>query len=122
MMDLEEEDPEPNVMVELLQWPSMVATVVDDIFSFSLNLNSSLPHHFPREDDLSSSPAKTFYLTTHYTGLGPVEHCLKELQAACNSKSKVVLWSGHLDHRIQGYDFHGSIGRERATRIDSFKF
>lgn len=48
MMDLEEEDPEPNVMVELLQWPSMVATVVDDISSFSLNLNSSLPHHFPR--------------------------------------------------------------------------
>ena len=94
-MDLEEEDHEPNVLVELLQWPSMVASVLDDIFSFSLNLSSCLPHHFPREDDLSSSPAKTFYLTTHYTGLGTVEHCLKELQAARNSKSKVVLWSGH---------------------------
>ena len=47
------------------------------------------------QDMLLWSPHQPIFVTTHYTGLGTVEHCMQRLSNKFNSRNELILWSGH---------------------------
>ena len=91
--DLEDDAQREEALTETLKWPESVHQSMDDVMDFTWNLSSQLHEvWWPK----APRPGKTILLTTHYSGLGTVEHCLSRLfRAFSPTYGELVLWSGH---------------------------
>ena len=79
----------------LLDWPQTALEQPPQRLHVTQNLHSQLPAFFPAcPADHARGHIKRLYVTTAYTGLGTVEHCVHRLTSAALTCQAVVCWSG----------------------------
>ena len=96
-IDLEEEEEACHGAVgDILEWPDHVAATMDDSFDFTFGTRSQLDLvWFPKRSTSRNFEPRPIWVTSHYSGLGTVEHCLQRIQDSCDSGTEVLLWSAH---------------------------
>lgn len=86
-----EDEESEHFLEELLNWPQLAKDGFEFLFDMHWNMAPNLQFWF---DQQSTVNGPKLFVTTHYTGLGTVEHCMQRLVNAHNS-APVVFYSAH---------------------------